>query len=386
MLSRIEDESPYLGDLFRLASTDLAPAEKIEAAIDIGRKNLQLEFGTLSHIGDGQYEVIETNVTTGDFTVGSSTDLDVTWCRHVVSDREVLAFADVETTKYSNDVAREATGYPCYIGASVIVDGDVYGTLSYASTDPRTVEFDDNEKQFVTLLAELVSKEVERAVHRRELNRLNDRLDEFNAALAHDLRNPLTGAKGYVEIALEQTSGEVNTFLQEVDESLDRADRLIEEYLILAEEGTNVSEREQLELAKIAEAGWKTVTPNGAEIEIEAERSIYADESRLQRLFKALFQNVVDHCEPDVTVSVADSPDGFVVADDGPGLPSEVEAALESDSVDNRQALGLGLMLVQRIVSGYGWELSVTASGDGTTFEISGVQSAPPTNQAFSRS
>lgn len=95
-------------------------------------------------------------------------------------------------------------------------------------------------------------------------------------------------------------------------------------------------------------------------------------------MFKALFQNAVDHGGPDVTVTVADRPGGFLVADDGPGLPSEVQAALESESVDNRQALGLGLMLVQRILSGYGWELSVTASAEGTTFEISGVQSAPP--------
>lgn len=386
MLSRVEDASLFLRGLYQLASTDLAPAEKIETAIDIGRENLQLEVGILSHTGDEQYEVIETNVTSGKFTVGSSTDLDATWCRHVVSDRELLAFADVESTTYSEDVAREATGYQCYIGTPVIVDGDVYGTLCYASTDPRPGEFEASEKQFVTLLAELVSKEIERTIHRDELRRQNDRLDEFNAALAHDLRNPLTGAKGYVEIALEQTSGEVNTFLQEVDQSLDRVDGLIGEYLILAEEGTNVSEREQLELAAMAEAGWKTVTSDGHEIKLEAEGTIYADESRLQRLFKALFQNVVDHCEPDVTVTVADRPGGFGVADDGPGLPSEVQAALESDSVDNRQALGLGLLLVQRIVAGYGWELSVTASGDGTTFEISGVESGPPTHQAFSQS
>lgn len=386
MLSRVEDASLFLRGLYQLASTDLAPAEKIEAAIDIGRENLDLEFGTLSHTDEEQYEVIETNVTTGKFTVGSSTDLEATWCRHVVSERELLAFADVETPPYSDDAAREATGYECYIGTPVIVDGDVYGTLCYSSTDPRPVEFEASEKQFVTLLAELVSKEIERTKHRNKLQRQNDRLDEFNAALAHDLRNPLTGAKGYVEIALEQTSGEVTTFLQEVDQSLERVDRLIGEYLVLAEQGTNLSEREQLELAAMAEAGWKTVTSDGAEIKLEAEGTVYADESRLQRLFKALFQNVVDHCEPDVTVTVADRPGGFVVADDGPGLPSEVQAALESDSVANRQALGLGLLLVQRIVAGYGWELSVTASGDGTTFEVSGVESGPPTNQAFSQS
>lgn len=386
MASEVGNQSQFFRDLYRLASADLDSGEKIEAAVDIGRQRLDLDYGVLSYTGDGQYEIVETNITTGKYAPGSVTDLDTTWCRHVVSERELLAFADAETTTFRDDVAREATGLQCYIGTPVIVDGEIYGSLCYSSDGPRTVEFDESEEQFVTLLGQWVSREIERTKHHHELRRQNDRLDEFAGVVAHDLRNPLAGAMGYTEIALERTTGEVNDFLQQVDQSLNRMESLIGECLVMAKQGTDVGDREQLELAAVAEAAWNTVTTDGAEITIEAESTIHADEGRLQRLFENLFRNVVEHCQPGVSVTVADRESGFSVADDGPGLPSKVQAALESNDPDNIKELGLGLLIVQRIVAGHGWDLAVAASDDGTTFEISGVNRAPPIHQVSDES
>ncbi len=45
--------------------------------------------------------------------------------------------------------------------------------------------------------AQAARKEAERSSH--ELERQNERLDEFASTLSHDLRNPLTVARGHVE-------------------------------------------------------------------------------------------------------------------------------------------------------------------------------------------
>jgi hypothetical protein len=65
MSSGVGNESQFFRDLYRLASRDLDTAEKIEAAVDIGRERLGLEYGVLSYTGHGQYEIVETNITTG---------------------------------------------------------------------------------------------------------------------------------------------------------------------------------------------------------------------------------------------------------------------------------------------------------------------------------
>lgn len=63
----------------------------------------------------------------------------------------------------------------------------------------------------------------------------------------------------------------------------------------------------------------------------------------------------------------------------GLGLSEQVNEALAhpNDSDDIIQ-LGLGLLIVQRIVSGHGWELSPRNSPDGTTFEITSVNVTLP--------
>ncbi|MDY6817368.1 MAG: GAF domain-containing sensor histidine kinase [Halobacteriales archaeon] len=376
------DGSQYFRDLYQLTSADLSTEEKIRQAIDTGRERLGVEYGVLSYTGDGNYEVVQTNITTGKYVAGSVTDLDVTWCRHVVDRREPLAFGDVEATDYRDDVAKEATGLACYIGTPILIDGETYGTLCFSGEEPRPTDFDAQHEQFVTLLGDWISHEIERAKHHQALREQNERLDEFTGVVAHDLRNPLSGAKGFTELAIEHAADEVRAFLQRVDGSLSRMDSLVGECLMLAKQGTDVGQRQKTELAMVARDAWDTVDPQAATLTIETDRTVYADATRLQQLFENLFRNAAEHCPAGTTVTIGDRPTGFAVSDDGPGIPSSIEAALnDSDDVEDIKQLGLGLLIVQRIVSGHNWTLAVDGSDDGTTFEFTEINTAPPTHQ-----
>jgi signal transduction histidine kinase len=59
----------------------------------------------------------------------------------------------------------------------------------------------------------------------RELERKNDRLEEFASVISHDLRNPLNVAQGHLELAREGIESE---HLDTVADSHDRMNRLIE--------------------------------------------------------------------------------------------------------------------------------------------------------------
>ncbi|WP_276270581.1 GAF domain-containing sensor histidine kinase [Haloarcula litorea] len=370
------DSPDYFRDLYELScdrSADLD--ERIRGAITVGRDRLGLDYGLLTYTGDGVYEVVDSTVENGDYRAGTTHDLDETWCRHVVDSRELVVISDAPNSPYHDDVALTTTGLACYIGAPLVVDGEVYGTLCYSGDDPREEAFDESAEQFVELLAEWTSHEIERERHQRELAAQNRRLEEFAGVLAHDLRNPLTAAKGYAELAHEESTGDVHEYVGTVLSSLDRMDTLITDVLSLARDGASAGDQTSIDVETVAGRAWATVDPDGATLRLDAERRVLANESRLEQLFENLFRNVGEHCGPGTTVTVRGTDDGFVVEDDGPGLPSSLATSLFDPSEDVGDH-GLGLLIVERIVDSHGWSGRVETSEGGTRFVFGGVQSA----------
>ncbi|WP_058992123.1 GAF domain-containing sensor histidine kinase [Haloarcula sp. CBA1127] len=370
------DADDYFRDLYELGTDrSLALDEKIEQAITIGRDRLGLAYGVLSYTAEGEYSVVGSTVETGDYAVGTVHNLDETWCRHVVKDREMLIVSDADASKYADDIAVEATGLQCYIGAPILVDGEAYGTLCYSDDTPRERDFGDQEQRFVELLTQWISYEIERHKHYQTVEAQNERLNEFAGVLAHDIRNPLTAAIGYTEYALESAPDAVATHLHTVLDSLDRIETLITNTLSLARDGADVGEREPVDIAAIARDAWDIVSPPNATLTISDSRTIMADRSRLQQLFENLFRNVKEHCGKDVTVTVRGTETGFEVSNDGPELPEPIAKSVFGGSFGQNR-VGLGLLIVERVVSGHGWEGDVETTPEETKFIFSDIGTA----------
>ena len=75
-----------------------------------------------------------------------------------------------------------------------------------------------------------------------------------------------------------------------------------------------------------------------------------------------------------MTVHVGDLPDGFSVADDGPGGPEEVVGTLFEPGVTaSPEGTGFGLAIVEEIAEAHGWEVTLAESETGARFEFGGV-------------
>jgi signal transduction histidine kinase len=366
----------YFKDLYELSSDKSLPlAEKVKTAVTLGRDRLNLAYGILSYTADGEHKIIGSTVQTGDFSAGLVSDLDETWCRHVVNDQEMLVMADAEASTYADDIAREVSGWQCYIGAPIMVDGEIYGTLCYSDETPRDREFREAEHRFVELLTQWISYEIEREKHHQAVEEQNERLNEFAGVLAHDIRNPLTAAIGHTEYAIQTAPESLATYLQTVLDSLDRIEDLITSTLALAREGVDVGEREPVDLGHIAYDVWKLVSPSNATLEVTESRAIPADESRLRQLFENIFRNVEEHCGDEVTVIVRGTGTGFEIVNDGPEMPAEISESLFSDSF-GADRVGFGLLVVERVVSGHGWDGTIETGPTRTKFAFSGVGAA----------
>ena len=195
-------------------------------------------------------------------------------------------------------------------------------------------------------------------------------MDEFASVVSHDLRNPLTIADGYLEVARE--TGE-DTHFEKVATAHGRMESIIEDVLTLAWQGRVVGDTRSVSLASTIETAWNAVETIDAELVADGDLgAIEADESRLESLFENLFRNAIEHGGENVTVRVGCSEGGFFVADDGPGIPeNERESVFEHGHTTSEEGTGFGLLIVATIAEAHGWTISTGESeSGGAGFEI----------------
>jgi len=212
----------------------------------------------------------------------------------------------------------------------------------------------------------------ERKRREETLREKNERLEEFASIVSHDLRNPLSVARGRLELAREERDSE---HLEAVADAHERMETLIEDLLSLARDGDGAEETERVPLRELVEACWEGVETADATLRVETDRAVRADRSRLRQMFENLVRNSVEHGGSDVTVTVGDLDGGFYVADDGPGIPAaERDAAFETGHSTSESGTGFGLAIVESVAATHGWDVGVTESADGgARFEFTGV-------------
>lgn len=220
---------------------------------------------------------------------------------------------------------------------------------------------------------ELAETNEQLAEANERLEAANDRLEEFASVISHDLRNPLNVAKGRLELAREHGDDE---HLENVADSLDRMEAIVEDVLTLARQGEGVSDLERVELAQLAREAWTHVDTEDATLVVAENGRFEADSSRLLQLLENLFRNAREHVGDDVTVTVGVEDGLLYVEDDGRGIPPEKrDDVFESGFTTNEDGTGFGLSIVTQIASAHGWEVSVTeGSSGGARFEFHGLE------------
>ena len=222
--------------------------------------------------------------------------------------------------------------------------------------------------------------EIRRRVNRAE--KLASR-GELSAAVAHEIRNPLTAIGGFSRRLLrsENLSEDDRHTVQVItDESL-RLEEILGRLLSSAQ-------REELQVRtvnlnrlvgdiasllrdRVAEAGIVLKS----EFTDELPR-LTVDERRLRQVLLNLVQNAIEAIGGDGEIVLETEREGnwllIHVADDGCGMSQEQQRQIfRAFYTTKDEGTGLGLALARRIVRQHGGELSVTSTeGSGTRFSI----------------
>ena len=253
-------------------------------------------------------------------------------------------------------------------GLTVPVGDD--GVFQAISAEPDA--FDETDLELAELLCAHAAAAVSRRRRERELERQNERLDRFADVVSHDLRSPLNVAAGRVDLARETGDDD---HLAAAQRALRRSDALVDDVLALAREGAAVTEPVPVSLSDAVREAWETTATDDTRLRVETDRTVRADRSRLCRLFENLLRNAAEHGGE--TVRVTDTPGGFAVADDGPGVPpDERDRIFESGYSTDRDGTGFGLAIVSEIADAHGWTVALADDNDGSgaRFEIRGVE------------
>jgi len=223
------------------------------------------------------------------------------------------------------------------------------------------------------------------------LRRLEQVRTEFVANVSHELRNPLTAIKGYLETLLDGALDEPSTarrFLEIAHTHADRLGRLVDDLLQLSdiETGRVVLAPAPLVLRDVAR-DVSAVFANQASRKrlillhrVPPDLRARADRDRLVQILVNLVDNAVKYTPEggQVTLGAAPGASGFVevrVADTGIGIPSTdlpriTERFYRVDKARSRElgGTGLGLAIVKHLVQAHGGELRIDSElGKGTT-------------------
>jgi signal transduction histidine kinase/HAMP domain-containing protein len=210
---------------------------------------------------------------------------------------------------------------------------------------------------------------------------------EFVSNAAHELRNPLAGISGAIEVLREGAKDDpeaLEHFLERLSEDVDRMSRLMGSLLTLARvEALGEGEAEVVDVSgAAADAVAAVPPPEGVEVTIDVEPGLAAraNPTLLRQVLIGLLSNAIRHTPPPGNVVLrgrhGDGEVVLAVADSGTGIPpQDVDRVFErfyrSGEALAHEGFGLGLAIAKRMVDVMGGEIGASSErGRGSIFWV----------------
>ncbi|TIC80400.1 HAMP domain-containing histidine kinase [Nocardioides sp. GY 10113] len=220
----------------------------------------------------------------------------------------------------------------------------------------------------------------------RGRERLDRERSDLVATVAHELRSPLTGVKGFVHALLNRwdklNDDQKKLMLTTASVDADRLSRLIAELLDVArlDTGRLRLNRRTTDLAQKAEgvvASIGVATSRTLELTVEDRPLIEADPDKVIQVITNVVENAVRHGEGTVRVRVASSECAtraeVVVTDEGEGIPEPLRARAFTKFWTSATGggSGLGLYIVNGLVRAHGGDVVIDdAPGGGAEVRL----------------
>jgi signal transduction histidine kinase len=377
------DEKGRLQELYSLELLDTPYEAEFDEIVRVASKICDTPISTVSLI-DSHRQWFKAKLGLAD----SETSRDLAFCGHAILDDKLMEVPNAldDERFFDNPLVTDNPNIRFYAGMPLVTQrGFKIGTLCVIDTIPRNL--DAEQLQSLETLAKQVTRIIELRVKVKELNTLTDVKNRIISIIGHDVRNPLSGIKGILEVksmgllSPEEESKVFSMLSDQVEQTLGLLTNL-------AEWGKLDLMPKKAEINELQINGLVDTCVEGLAINIAAKNNevknnttdvmhLPIDKNSLLFILRNLITNANKFTENGL-ITVSNHANNITVCDTGKGMTAkQIETLLGTNHYDsttgthNEGGTGLGLMLIKDFLRKIDGRLAVESSpGKGTCVSI----------------
>ncbi|MBL0388299.1 PAS domain S-box protein [Tumebacillus sp. ITR2] len=203
---------------------------------------------------------------------------------------------------------------------------------------------------------------------------------QLAAGVAHEIRNPLTALKGFVQL-MEGGAGANPHYLRVMGSELNRIELITNELLVLAKPQHNLMQSREIAplLGEVITLFETQAILRNVEVVTDFEpdlKSLTCDENQLKQVFINFLKNALEAMPNGGRIEIRLSSEGervrISVTDQGNGIEPDVLARLgEPFFTTKENGTGLGFLICKQIIENHKGEIRVASVvGKGTTISV----------------
>jgi signal transduction histidine kinase len=209
-------------------------------------------------------------------------------------------------------------------------------------------------------------------------------IGELAAGLAHEIKNPIAGMKGALEIIIQRTeeSDPKKEIFTEMLLQIEKINQVIQDLLIYAKpkdmkmDQINPNECMQ-DAIKLAKPHINSKNIRFAFCSLDKERLAYIDGNKIQEVLLNLILNSIASIEKEGKISIELQEKNanelrIILTDDGKGIKKDhLSQVFNPFFTTKKSGTGLGLSICKKIIEAHNGSIEVTSTeSEGTTFAI----------------
>ncbi|WP_270182587.1 ATP-binding protein [Alkalihalobacillus sp. CinArs1] len=206
-------------------------------------------------------------------------------------------------------------------------------------------------------------------------------MGQVATSIAHEIRNPLTSIKGFLQLQTLQSDVDSKHSSIMMDE-IERINLIVNDLLVLGKPSSLSLKSKSIEVIinYVVRLTKNQATANGITYHVEFNSKnpyVLCDENRIKQVLINIFRNAIDAMPNGGNLEIiadnySDEEICIICRDEGTGIPEEYIGRLQEAFFSTKEdGTGLGLMVSYRIIEEHGGRIEVESSPEkGTTFKI----------------
>jgi two-component system, sporulation sensor kinase B len=235
----------------------------------------------------------------------------------------------------------------------------------------------------IALVANLIEGLIEREKMKKEIQRAEklNTLGELAASIAHEVRNPLTVVKGFLQLMQQEEKGKKYEYLSLVLSELGRAESIISDYLNFAK--PKFEKIEEFPLNEVLNEVVMLLDPLASKQGVQIESKLYAagftivtDRNQLKQALVNLIKNAIEATPDGGKVTIHNNSDhkqaSISIIDTGKGMSPEQLSRIGTLFYTTKdKGTGLGTSVSLRIIETMNGKVSYKSEpGVGTLVKV----------------